>query len=516
MGTDRPDRRAWHLAFAADGPDEEAAAALETVALEARSRSGRPAAAAAFERAALLSASTDARLRRAVEAAGDWLLAGDFQQARSLLDEVLPEVEDPLFRAHVQTLRARVELIVGGPMAAHSLLVEEAHRIEVAHPNTAAGMLAEAAFSCYTTGNAKRGLSTAERALDLAQREPGASLPLVWLTYAEGLFLTGEARSAEPLLDQALPMIAQADLSQVYELMQAPALSLIYLERFDESRQLLERVDLDGSRTKRSDHAAARRGRTRAACAPHRDWTLATASLTESIELGQQMQMWNVLPFTIGIAAQLAAVQGRDDECRQLGADAYRIGGPLMSMALLHYVESAFGLLESSYARYDEAIKHLEPVARNCDEAGLEDPGIVTSGPDLIEAYAHTDGPRMRSTRSRHSSVGPSTHNDPGRSQPPRAVEGFSQTTAHSSRSSRRRSTGTIVARCRSSARVRSSPSANGCAGQGAARSHGSRYATRSERSRRWARDRGPNALVRSSGLQASTRAGARPTLLSV
>uniref|UniRef100_UPI002454B214 ATP-binding protein n=1 Tax=Nocardia wallacei TaxID=480035 RepID=UPI002454B214 len=69
--TERPyaDRRAWHLAAAATGPDETAAAALETAARRAERRGGSSAVALALERSAELSADPDRRGRRLVGAA---------------------------------------------------------------------------------------------------------------------------------------------------------------------------------------------------------------------------------------------------------------------------------------------------------------------------------------------------------------------------------------------------------------------------------------------------------------
>ncbi|WP_169811183.1 AAA family ATPase, partial [Nocardia amamiensis] len=70
--TDQPDLRAWHLAAAATGPDETAAAALEAAARRAHCRTGTATAATALERAARLSPDPADRARRlllAVEAA---------------------------------------------------------------------------------------------------------------------------------------------------------------------------------------------------------------------------------------------------------------------------------------------------------------------------------------------------------------------------------------------------------------------------------------------------------------
>lgn len=64
-----PDRRAWHRAAAATGPDRRVAADLDAVADRARATSAYDVAATALERAGWLSASTDERAGRLLDAA---------------------------------------------------------------------------------------------------------------------------------------------------------------------------------------------------------------------------------------------------------------------------------------------------------------------------------------------------------------------------------------------------------------------------------------------------------------
>jgi DNA-binding CsgD family transcriptional regulator len=106
-----PDRRAWHAANAAGGPDDAVAAELETSAGRAQSRGGLAAAATFLERATALTADPVQRAARALAAAQAKRDAAAPEAAHELLAIAeLGQLSDSQ-RSQVARLRAQMEFV---------------------------------------------------------------------------------------------------------------------------------------------------------------------------------------------------------------------------------------------------------------------------------------------------------------------------------------------------------------------------------------------------------------------
>ncbi|HEY1001932.1 MAG TPA: AAA family ATPase, partial [Streptosporangiaceae bacterium] len=99
-----PERRVWHLAAAATGPDEDVATALEEAADRIRARAGLAASAAFLRQSAMLTAEPARHAERALAAALAHMQAGAFGTALSLLAQAEAEAVDDLQRARVEHL----------------------------------------------------------------------------------------------------------------------------------------------------------------------------------------------------------------------------------------------------------------------------------------------------------------------------------------------------------------------------------------------------------------------------
>ncbi len=125
-----PDRRAWHGAHAAIGPDEAVAIELDRSADRAQARGGLAAAAAFLERATMLTPDPVRRAQRGLAAARVMREIGSLDAALQLLDTVDDGPSDPLHEAHVERLRGQVAFDQRRPGDATLLLLDAASRLE--------------------------------------------------------------------------------------------------------------------------------------------------------------------------------------------------------------------------------------------------------------------------------------------------------------------------------------------------------------------------------------------------
>jgi hypothetical protein len=125
-----PDRRAWHLASAADGPDEAVAVELERSAERAQATGGMAAAAAFLQRSLILTIDTSRRADRALAAADASLQAGDFDAARRFAEVAERDEQGEFQSARSLLMRGHIAFSSGLSGDAAPLLLKAARRLE--------------------------------------------------------------------------------------------------------------------------------------------------------------------------------------------------------------------------------------------------------------------------------------------------------------------------------------------------------------------------------------------------
>ena len=118
VGPAEPDQRAWHLAQAVTGPDEDIAAELERAAERARARGGWSQAAALFHRSATLTTGQAARGRRMLAAAEASCGAGALGRAQAELDAAASYHDDSRHAGLTRRVQARIHHAQRQPTAA--------------------------------------------------------------------------------------------------------------------------------------------------------------------------------------------------------------------------------------------------------------------------------------------------------------------------------------------------------------------------------------------------------------
>jgi DNA-binding CsgD family transcriptional regulator len=253
-----PDRRAWHLALAAPGPDEEVAAELERSAGRARARGGLAASAALLERSVVLTLDDSQRLRRTIGAARAHLEAGASDAAAVLLVAAEAGPVDELSRAQIELLRGSLAIVWGDSRDAADLTLSAARRIEPfdarAARETYMSALMAAATATSLTQDTR--LEDAARAAQAAPAPPAPERPHDLLLEGLAMVITDGPAAGAAILRDALTAFrsetllhdegwwygyqcAAANLLWDYESLQTLALSHVQAARDDGALRML-------------------------------------------------------------------------------------------------------------------------------------------------------------------------------------------------------------------------------------------------------------------------------------
>ncbi|WP_328406994.1 helix-turn-helix transcriptional regulator [Nocardia sp. NBC_00403] len=365
--TDQPDRRAWHLAAAATGPDETAAAALEAVARRARTSTGYARAATAWERAARLSPDPADRACRLVAAAEAALDAGQHQRALELADETVHSMDaGPEDRARLAIVRARNEFDRGSLRAAHRLLVDGAADLASVKPHHAARLLIGAATAAWTTGDlsavAAARITMAE--LDLEEQQAPC------LATVDGLLALQSSDHAAGV------RLIRTSVRRIRSMRPSAPTTLVAM-----ANQATAAGDLDDARDILVELARTCRELAMDGSLPAVNGALGTVemllghfreaevALSEGVRIAQEGNQPNRIGQAESILAVIAAISGEEERCRMLTKQALRQASTDFNAIDIAHIEWALGLLDLAYGRYEASIDRFEALWERPDRA---------------------------------------------------------------------------------------------------------------------------------------------------
>ena len=210
-----PDRRAWHLAQATPGPDEDVASELERSAGRAQARGGLAAAAAFLERATALTPEPSRRAGRALAAAQAKRQAGAFDAALRLVAIAESGPLNELQRAQVELLRGQIAFALSPGSDASPLLLKAAKSFEPLDQRLARETYLEALTAVFFPGlpASDDGVLEAARAARAAPPSPQPSRASDLLLDGLALVITDGYAEGRPTLTKAVNAFRGDDIA---------------------------------------------------------------------------------------------------------------------------------------------------------------------------------------------------------------------------------------------------------------------------------------------------------------
>ncbi|MGH9212594.1 MAG: ATP-binding protein [Acidimicrobiales bacterium] len=382
------ERRTWHRAAAALGPDEAVAHALDEVARAAERRGDLPATAHGYARAAGLSDDADSRARRLLASADAWLAAGRWDLSLDRLDQARAHAVDPRLRADVAASTGQLEAYRSGPEQGERILVDAADEIEAVDAERATRLLVYAVNVAVFAADVDRAVELARRAMACGDRAGGLNVVAGGMARIQAGLLAGDPsvpRAVEPLAMLAEEVLASdlEDAEHVFNLVVLVDFALESWPRADRLLDILVRRARDTGRLFLLAYALSvrgeldfRRGR----------WSEAYTTVTTEV-WENPLGLPGVGSWMHAVQARVEAGLGLDDEARQHGQAALDAATRTGTHAVAAWAGASLGFLELGRGRPQAAVHHLEQVAATLERGGVDEPGILWWAADLIEAH---------------------------------------------------------------------------------------------------------------------------------
>jgi DNA-binding CsgD family transcriptional regulator len=216
-----PDRRAWHRARAAVGPDDAVADELERSAVRARARGGQAAAAAFLERAVELTRDPARRAERALTAAEAKHLAGSEEDAMRLAMVAADGPLDELARVRTDVLRGRVATTQRRLADAPPLLLGAAERLRRIDRRIARDTYRDALISGMYAGRLAGDIGMADIAAAIRSAPPldDPASPEDRLLQAAALLVDAGFATGAPAMREALASFVEAAATREVEVL---------------------------------------------------------------------------------------------------------------------------------------------------------------------------------------------------------------------------------------------------------------------------------------------------------
>ncbi len=353
------DRRAWHRAAGAFGPDAEVAADLDRAAERARDRGAFAAAAAAFERAADFVEGPEPRARRFAEAARQAWRAGHVDRVPLLLDRARSLTADRALRADVDELRGMVEFGVGVSLTAYRLLRRAAEEVAPHDPVRALEILTVAGEAASMASDADAEVELGALAASLPVGDSTRERFLVDLLVGLGHHFAGDPVAAAGPLARALALVDA--LTEPVDLL-AAGRAAMYLgddaAALRCSAAVVERaratgevgaVPIAGHRLALSELFAGR-------------WAAGKATATEALRLAQATGQVELAPLAHVWLALHAALRGEVDACPAHVARAQAVSAERPMGLIDDSARWALGLLDLGRGEATSALARVRGI----------------------------------------------------------------------------------------------------------------------------------------------------------